>query len=134
MLNWYYRNMIYLLLSLPHFSVTIFISSQTNKAEGQVQNKSSLSLTHSSLSLSAASHFFFTRFGGQWVNDYISSSFFSFFLFFSRQIARFGMSCGLTVIRKVHRKTDIFGFVTLKNCFDERFTINPIGLYGPVRV
>ena len=148
MLNWYYRNMIYLLFSLPHFSITIFISSQTNRAEGQVQNKSSLSLTRSSLS--TASHFFFTRSGGQWVSDYISSSFLFSFSFLSRSPdlicvrdlgledrqthVRFSKPGGLTVVWKVHRKTNISDFITLKNCFDERFTVNLVGLYSPVRV
>ena len=106
-----------------------------------------LSPTHLSLFLSTASHFFFTRSGGQWVGDYIYSSF--FFLDKSSGLicrvrdlgledrqtnVRFSKPGGLTTVQEVHRKTDISGFVTLKNCFDEWFTVNPVEPYSLVRV
>ena len=74
-------------LSLPHFSVTIFIGSQTNRVEGQVQNISSLSLTHLSLSLSLS--LLPLTFS---LLDLVDSESMTTF-FFSRQIARSDLSC-----------------------------------------
>ena len=63
-------------LSLPQSQSSLVLKQTKLKARCKT-NPLCLSPAH--LSLSAVSHFFFTRSGGQWVNDYISSFFFFFF-------------------------------------------------------
>ena len=69
--------------------------------------------------------------------------YFLFFIFFKVQIQRepwetvwlrFSKPCGWTVIRTVPCFLDIDRFLSIKNRNCERFTVFPVGPYGPVRI
>ena len=133
-------------LSLPQSQSSLVLKQTKLKARCKT-NPLCLSPAH--LSLYAVSHFFFTRSGGQWVSDYISSS---FFFFFSWQIARSDTPCERSWLGRPlnpcsvfktgrfdrssrgSRKKWYFRFCYFNNRFDEQFTVNPVGPYGPVQI